>query len=116
MTAEERGEREGLEAERLEAEAERERKEEQARRVAVQAEFNSCNAATVAGFAHPAGVEDRTLYMTVLTVLGAFLSFASIFLNKESWSVWKPNFRRPCLRDCVCVMAWWFTKITRLTG
>ena len=75
-------------------------------------------AATVAGFAHPAGVEDRTLYMTVLTVLGAFLSFASIFLNKESWSVWKPNFRRlapstrPCLRDCVCVMAWWFTKIT----
>ena len=51
-------------------------------------------AATVAGFAHPAGVEDRTLYMTVLTVLGAFLSFASIFLNKESWSVWKPNFRR----------------------
>jgi len=79
-------------------------------------------AATVAGFAHPAGVEDRTLYMTVLTVLGAFLSFASIFLNKESWSVWKPNFRRlapstrPCLRDCVCVMAWWFTKITRLTG
>ena len=72
-------------------------------------------AATVAGFAHPAVVEDRTLYMTVLTVLGAFLSFASIFLNKESWSVWKPNFRRltrPCLRDCVCVMAWWFTKIT----
>ena len=34
-------------------------------------------ASTVLCFAHPAGAEDRALYMTVLTILGAFLSFAS---------------------------------------
>ena len=39
-------------------------------------------AATVAAFAHPAGIEDRTLYMTTLTVLGAFLSFVSVWKSK----------------------------------
>ena len=49
-------------------------------------------AATVAAFAHPAGIEDRTLYMTTLTVLGAFLSFASIFLNKETYQRFRVSY------------------------
>jgi hypothetical protein len=50
-------------------------------------------ASTVLCFAHPAGAEDRALYMTVLTILGAFLSFASIFLNKETYTRFRASYQ-----------------------